>query len=145
MSRPTNCVQSLQSASSCAPLSDEWRALAAFAAEYYQRGLGEVALPALPQALRDPSRWARLFAPEERYRLLPAGRAALPDALPARATALRRLADALAAQPALAAADARALHPKASATLDEWRSLGWVALETGPEAPDQAQTAGTDR
>ena len=27
----------------CAPLSDEWRALAAFAAEYYQRGLGEVA------------------------------------------------------------------------------------------------------
>ena len=123
----------------CAPLSDEWRALAAFAAEYYQRGLGEVALPALPQALRDPSRWARLFAPEERYRLLPAGRAALPDALPARAIALRRLADALAAQPALAAADARALHPKASATLDEWRSLGWVALETGPETPDQAQ------
>ena len=41
--------------------------------------------------------------------------------------------------PTLPAADARALHPKASAALDEWRSLGWVALETGPEARDQAQ------
>jgi primosomal protein N' (replication factor Y) len=116
----------------CPPLSGQWRALAGFAAEYYQRGLGEVALPALPQALRDASRWARLFAPEERYRLLPAGRAVLPDALPARASALRRLADALAAQPTLAAADARALHAKASATLDEWAAKGWVALETGP-------------
>jgi primosomal protein N' (replication factor Y) (superfamily II helicase) len=119
----------------CPPLSDQWRALAGFAAEYYQRGLGEVALPALPQALRDPSRWTRLLAPEERYRLLPAGRASLPDALSPRATALRRLADALAAQPTLPAADARALHPKASATLSEWQAAGWVALETGePES-----------
>ncbi|MDR5752085.1 MULTISPECIES: primosomal protein N' [unclassified Caballeronia] len=123
----------------CAPLADEWRALAAFAADYYQRGLGEVALPALPQALRDASRWARLFAPQERYRLLPAGRAALPDALPARASALRRLAEALAAQPTLAAADARALHPKASATLDDWQSRGWVALETVDDTTSAAQ------
>jgi len=28
----------------CPPLSGQWRALAGFAAEYYQRGLGEVAL-----------------------------------------------------------------------------------------------------
>jgi primosomal protein N' len=123
----------------CAPLADEWRALAAFAADYYQRGLGEVALPALPQALRDASRWARLFAPEERYRLLPAGRAALPDALPVRASALRRLAEALAAQPTLAAADARALHPKASATLDDWQSKGWVVLETADDSTGAAQ------
>src|SRR5438105_429718 len=37
----------------CPPLSTQWIALAGFAADYYQRGLGEVALPALPQALRD--------------------------------------------------------------------------------------------
>ncbi|MFW2470450.1 primosomal protein N', partial [Burkholderia pseudomallei] len=66
------------------PLSRHWLELAAFAADYYQRGLGEVALPALPQALRDVPRWGRLLAPELRYRLLDAGRAALPDALPAR-------------------------------------------------------------
>ena len=112
--------------SACPPLSGEWLALASFAADYYQRGLGEVALPALPQALRDASRWARLFAPEERYRLLPAGRAALPEALPARAQALRRLADALAEAGELDVADARALHPKAVATLDAWREAGWV-------------------
>ena len=36
-----------------APLSDAWRQLAAFAAAYYQRSLGEVALAALPPALRE--------------------------------------------------------------------------------------------
>lgn len=113
----------------CPPLSAEWLALAAFAADYYQRGLGEVALPALPQALRDASRWARLLAPDERYRLLSAGRLALPDALAPRASALRRLAAALADAESLSAADARALHPKAIATLDAWRAEGWVALD----------------
>ncbi|MFC0402499.1 primosomal protein N' [Paraburkholderia rhizosphaerae] len=113
----------------CPPLSTAWLELAGFAAEYYQRGLGEVALPALPQALRDATRWTRLLAPQERYRLLPAGRAALPDALPVRATALRRLADELANAEFLTAPDARALHPKAAATLDGWLAKGWVALE----------------
>lgn len=35
-----------------APLSAEWLALAGFAADYYQRPLGEVALPGLPKNLR---------------------------------------------------------------------------------------------
>ncbi len=112
------------------PLADEWRALTSFAADYYQRGLGEVAMPAIPQVLRDASRWDKLLAPDERYRLLDDGRAHLLDAIPARATALRRLADALMAQPTLSAADARALHPKARATLDDWQARGWVSLET---------------
>ncbi|MEM5400547.1 primosomal protein N' [Paraburkholderia unamae] len=114
----------------CPPLSAQWLALAGFAADYYQRGLGEVALPALPQALRDPSRWTRLLAPEERYRLSPQGRAALPDALPARAQALRRLAQALADAGELDAAAARALHPKAIATLEAWCEAGWVEHES---------------
>ncbi|WP_027793060.1 primosomal protein N' [Paraburkholderia acidipaludis] len=113
----------------CPPLSASWLALAEFAADYYQRGLGEVALPALPQALRDPSRWERLLAPQERYRLLPAGREALPDALPARAQVLRRLAQALADRGELDLADARALHPKAAATLESWREAGWAEYE----------------
>ncbi len=113
----------------CPPVSAEWLALAGFAADYYQRGLGEVALPALPQALRDASRWSRLFAPEERYSLTAEGRAALPDALPARASALRKLAQALTEADFLLAADARALHPKAIATFEAWQGQGWVALE----------------
>jgi len=37
------------------PLSDDWIALCRFAAEYYQRPLGEVALPSLPKGLRTDS------------------------------------------------------------------------------------------
>ena len=36
-----------------APLNAAWRHLVAFAARYYQRSLGEVALAALPPQLRD--------------------------------------------------------------------------------------------
>ncbi|KAF1024987.1 MAG: Primosomal protein N' [Burkholderia plantarii] len=111
------------------PLSEAWLELVAFAADYYQRGLGEVALPALPQALRDASRWGRLLAPERHYRLLPAGREALPDALPARAAALRRLAQALVDAPSLSLPEARTLHAKAAATLDAWCKAGWAACE----------------
>ncbi len=35
------------------PLSQQWMELCEFAADYYQRPLGEVALPAVPKALRD--------------------------------------------------------------------------------------------
>lgn len=38
-----------------APLSADWIRLATFAADYYQRPLGEVMLPALPAPLRKPS------------------------------------------------------------------------------------------
>jgi primosomal protein N' (replication factor Y) len=38
--------------SQIAPLSPQWRALCSFAADYYQRPLGEVALPGLPKNLR---------------------------------------------------------------------------------------------
>ncbi|MEO6354355.1 MAG: primosomal protein N' [Oxalobacteraceae bacterium] len=38
--------------SQLAPLSEQWRALCAFAADYYQRPLGEVAIPGLPRNLR---------------------------------------------------------------------------------------------
>jgi primosomal protein N' (replication factor Y) len=37
------------------PLGDAWRDLVAFAARYYQRSLGEIALAALPPQLRDLS------------------------------------------------------------------------------------------
>src|ERR1700738_849939 len=69
----------------CEPLAAEWLALVLFAAEYYQRSSGEVALPALPQALRDPARWNRLLAAKTAFRLTAKGRMALPAALPPRA------------------------------------------------------------
>jgi len=117
--------------SDCPPLSPAWIALTAFAADYYQRPLGEVALPALPQALRDATRWGRLLAVEIHYRITALGREALPEVLPARAQALRRLAEALCHSGALALPAARALHPKATATLGDWCAAGWVEQQSG--------------
>ena len=47
------------------PLSQEWRRLVAFAAHYYQRSVGEIAVSALPPHLRDmtPEQLARRLAP----------------------------------------------------------------------------------
>jgi primosomal protein N' (replication factor Y) len=42
--------------SQCTPMSKEWLQLCQFAAEYYQRPLGEVAVPALPKNLRVPKK-----------------------------------------------------------------------------------------
>ncbi|MEX3582675.1 MAG: primosomal protein N' [Burkholderia sp.] len=129
------------------PLAVDWLGLVDFAADYYQRGRGEVALPALPQVLRDAERWGHLLAPEIRYQLSPAGRVALPDALPARAAALRRLAQALIDAPSLPLPELRALHPKAQSTLDSWCEAGWVACieiaaaDAGGQAVDNSIVA----
>ena len=132
---PAERVRNVESVlSGCAPLAADWLELVSFAADYYQRSLGEVALPALPQALRDPARWMRLFAVEPRFRLTSAGRSALPGALPARAAALRRLAQALADAGPLDLSDARALHAKASTTLAAWQAQGWVDTDTDVDA-----------
>jgi primosomal protein N' (replication factor Y) len=49
---PEKLKAALAVRSQLAPLSGQWLALAGFAAEYYQRPLGEVALPGLPKNLR---------------------------------------------------------------------------------------------
>ena len=62
------------------PLGAAWRDLVAFAARYYQRSLGEIALAALPPQLRDLSavqlarRLKRQAAPRRRPRPPPAAR-----------------------------------------------------------------------
>ncbi|MES2741278.1 MAG: primosomal protein N' [Pseudomonadota bacterium] len=49
---PAKLKRALAIRSQLAPLSEAWLALAGFAADYYQRPLGEVALPGLPKNLR---------------------------------------------------------------------------------------------
>ncbi len=82
------------------PLTQEWLALARFAAEYYQRPLGEVIHAALPPRLRGPR---PLRLPPAAYDITDAGRAAL-DALGRRARAKRAILERLAGGPAPAAA-----------------------------------------
>lgn len=52
---PNKLKQAIAVRTQLTPLSAEWLALCSFAADYYQRPLGEVALPGLPKNLRAPS------------------------------------------------------------------------------------------
>ncbi|MEA5097571.1 MAG: primosomal protein N' [Burkholderiaceae bacterium] len=60
------------------PLSEHWLALCRFAAGYYQRPLGEVALPCLPKKLREP----KPLALERALKKLAQQTAAAPSATP---------------------------------------------------------------
>lgn len=116
------------------PLGDDWRDLMQFAARYYQRGVGEVALPAVPGHLRTPMRWPRLLAQRgvQRYRIADGALTTLMDNVPARLRAQRRLAEGLAQAGTLDADEARALCSKAADVLKQWAAAGWVVVETVP-------------
>ncbi|MEW6132735.1 MAG: primosomal protein N' [Pseudomonadota bacterium] len=113
------------------PLDEDLLSLFRFCAAYYHYPIGQIALSALPTALR---RW-RFQAPRQaqRYALTQTGKSALPHALPPRAIAQRRLAARLAA----GAADSNelsALCGNANALLQDWLKKGWLEIA-------QAQTA----
>ena len=85
------------------PLPRAWCELAAFAAGYYQRGLGEIALSVLPAELRRLDNAAianRLLRLERRLARAeaaePAAAAAQPPLAPAQAEAGERIAEAMA-------------------------------------------------
>ncbi|VVE15556.1 Primosomal protein N' [Pandoraea terrigena] len=116
------------------PLGDDWRDLMQFASRYYQRGVGEVALPGVPAHLRTPMRWPRLLAQRgvQRYRLADGALAALLENVPARLRAQRRLAEGLAQAGTLDADEVRTLCAKAADVLKQWAAAGWVVVDTVP-------------
>jgi primosomal protein N' (replication factor Y) (superfamily II helicase) len=80
------------------PLSGAWRRLVAFAADYYQRGLGEVALAALPPELRglDATQLARRLGRLQKRLAAPLPPGAAEPAPPALSEAQAAALDALA-------------------------------------------------
>ncbi len=135
------------------PLGADWLDLLRFAANYYQRPLGELMGAALPGWLRSrkvAAVAARVAAQGARranaaYRLTPAGEVALRTAISPRHAALARLTSALGLAPSqgaeiaeahaarpLALAAARRLHPRAAALLRDWSAQRWV--EPVPES-----------
>ena len=80
--------------SQLAPLSPEWIALAGFAANYYQRPLGEVALPGIPKKLRMPTTVTLDRALKKLAKQLPA-HDATPFDMPALNAAQQQAADAI--------------------------------------------------
>jgi primosomal protein N' (replication factor Y) len=80
--------------SQLSPLSPQWLALAGFAADYYQRPLGEVALPGVPKNLRVPTTVALDRALKKMAKLPPPGDPA-PSGMPALNDAQAEAADAI--------------------------------------------------
>jgi primosomal protein N' (replication factor Y) len=86
-----------QALSALPPLGPEWRALVDFAAAYYQRGVGELALAVLPPELRklDDERLARRIARLLRdAQPLPTAMPARPELSPEQTVALAAIASA---------------------------------------------------
>jgi primosomal protein N' (replication factor Y) len=110
------------------PLPAHWRALVRFAADYYQRGIGEVAHAALPPRLR---RLPALALEPAAYALTAAGRAALAD-VPARARTRRALLEALAGEPSRPTADLPLATPAARRALADLIAAGCVVPSDGP-------------
>jgi primosomal protein N' (replication factor Y) len=76
------------------PLSPQWLALASFAADYYQRPLGEVALPGLPKNLRVSTTVALDRALKKMAKLAPPGDPA-PTGMPPLNASQQEAADAI--------------------------------------------------
>jgi primosomal protein N' (replication factor Y) len=106
-----------------APLPAETLVLARFCAGYYHTPLGQVLATLLPNALRRPGFVPR--TPSVAYAITDAGRSAAAS-LPARATAARRLLEALQQNDALDAARCRAIVAGARKLLAAWVKSGWV-------------------
>ncbi len=117
------------------PLPEPWLRLVRFAAEYYQRSVGEVAHAALPPRLR---RAAPLVVAPAAYAITAAGRNALAS-LPPRARARRTLLQALATSSALPV-DTLALDTEATRrALRALLAAGWIAeRELQPALPGSA-------
>jgi primosomal protein N' (replication factor Y) len=77
------------------PLSPQWLALAGFAADYYQRPLGEVALPGLPKNLRVPKTVALDRALKKMAKLPPPPGDPAPTGMPPLNTSQQEAADAI--------------------------------------------------
>jgi len=105
------------------PLPEDVLKLFRFCASYYHYPIGQIALSALPTALR---RWQfQLPKIVAHFALTPAGKIALPDALPTRAIAQRRLAERLHTSSANAS-ELAGLCSNATALLKSWLVQGWV-------------------
>ena len=91
---PEKLKDALAVRSQLAPLSKEWLALAGFAADYYQRPLGEVALPGLPKNLRIPKTVA-LDRALKKLAKLEAANDATPSGMPPLNPQQREAADAI--------------------------------------------------
>ncbi len=130
-------------------LGPAWMAILRFAADYYQRPLGELMAAALPGWLRASNASAvkrRIDAWHQRRRrwaLVPGALPLLMQSIPNRAVTVRRLVDALvsSAEAGVDAQSARERCPRACALMQLWQAKGWLRLvDAGPAAASAPPT-----
>lgn len=113
------------------PLSAGWQRLAQFAADYYQRPLGEIVAASLPPPLLDnePAYLERVLDKliEPTYAVTAAGAQAIRRSVPDRFEALALLARRACEGP-LAPSEGRALHRDAARHLSAWYEAGWLRI-----------------
>lgn len=119
------------------PLPSDTLQLIRFCSDYYHHPIGQVALSALPTALRRVNFAGAKVAWS--YLLTPAGRELEIERIPARAVVMRKLMEALRASPVVTEAQARAISPRTPALLRKWIECGWVgqrqAIEAAADSP----------
>lgn len=111
------------------PLDNVWLKLIAFAANYYQRSIGEVAIPALPLGMRVPSRWDKNKASLQTYTLKDEFDDEIFSSLAAHAVVQKRLINELKYN-LLTLTEAKKIHPGAALLIEKWKKLGWIKLNT---------------
>lgn len=105
-----------------------------FTADYYHYPLGQVVMNALPQRLKTLPREANA---DEYYAITPAGLAADPTELPARARLKRKLLCAFQSARVLAYAAVKAAATNPRAALADFVARGWIERTTAPcDAPE---------
>jgi primosomal protein N' (replication factor Y) len=112
------------------PLSADDLRLLQFASAYYQYPLGATVMNALPARLRRIGKLPRQTS--ACYALTAAGAAAMPEAMPARATVKRRLLELFRQKRVLDIATVKALAATAPAALRQLLALGWVEPSDPP-------------
>jgi primosomal protein N' (replication factor Y) len=106
------------------PLPSDTLQLIRFCSDYYHHPIGQVALAALPTALRRVNFAGAKFS--WTYALTAAGRELEIGQFPARAVVMRKLMAALRATPEMPESQARMISPRAPAVLRNWIESGWV-------------------
>lgn len=106
-------------------LPDDWMALVRFCADYYHHPFGQVALQALPVAVRQGAGRRR----DQRLVLTALGAAQLADALPPRQKVARSLLLRLQENGAMPRSQLRALGRSLGATIRQFEAAGWLSIE----------------
>lgn len=134
------------------PLSSQWMSLLRFAASYYQRSFGELAMNVLPQMLREgrPESVERMLdkLSVAHYAVVSEHLTDLQKAAPARHAALHALATALVHAPpnsGISALELKRLHPTANAVLSRWLTKGWLRLVEPPALTPQLTRIALER